>query len=351
MRTIAILWVSLFHYAVFWTPSGKGLPLLPYGDALAWIPMADVGYFGVYLFFVVSGFVIFLSLERSKGPMDFALMRGIRLWPTLLICGSLTFGLTSLLGPAPLERSVAEYLISLTFLPPAHVGKIIGQDGFEWLDGAYWSLWTEVRFYTVAAVLFFLGRNRFLALWFGFALVCSAIFLVGTVWGGAFDALSRLLFAEHQPYFSAGIALAVLRRNPHPRLARVLLAVAILQAFTYAVLNSASGITPSHILGLIFVFALASHAMLAHRSFPFLSSRLMVLGGYASYAYYLLHQNAGMALLGFLSAKTAVSGVILMLLIQAGLLVLAITLTLWIEAPLRRNLRQLARTRVRATAA
>lgn len=346
LRTIAILWVVLFHYAVFWTPSGRGDALLPYGDALNWIPMASVGYFGVYLFFVVSGFVISLNLGRSRGPLDFALLRGIRLWPTLLMCGTLTFALTTLLGPSELERSVAEYLISLTFVPPAHIGKIVGQDGLEWLDGAYWSLWTEVRFYTVAAVLFFLGRGRFLALWFGFAMFCSAIFLLGTFQGGIFDALSRLLFAEHQPYFSAGVALAALRQDRRNRLALILLAIAILQAFSYAVLATKNGVTPAHIVGLTFIFVVTSYAMLARRSFPLLSARPMVLGGYASYAYYLLHQNAGLALLELFSSNLPIPSVVVMVLVQAFLLVFSVVLTLRVEAPLRRLMRQRVRTRL-----
>ena len=345
LRTVAIFWVVLFHYAIFWTPAGRGAALLPYGDSLAWIPMAKVGYFGVYLFFVVSGFVISLSLERSRGPMDFALLRGIRLWPTLIICGTLTFALTTVFGPAELERSVAEYLISLTFVPPAHVGKFLGQDSLEWLDGAYWSLWTEVRFYAIAAILFFLSKERFLALWFGFALFSSAVFMLGKFQGGAFDSLASLLFADHQPYFTAGIALAALRQGRQRGTARLLLGFGIFQAFGYAALTTSSGLTPAHIIGLVFIFAVACHAMLGRGAFPVLAARPMVVIGSASYAYYLLHQNAGLALLEVLSSGFAVSGALSVLAVQVVILAFSVVLTLHIEAPLRRLLRRQVKTR------
>src|SRR6056297_728894 len=104
LRAIAILSVVVYHYAIFWTPSGNGEALLPYGDALGWIPLAAEGYQGVYLFFIVSGFVISLSLRRSATLMEFGILRAIRLWPTLIIGGSLTFAATSLFGPDELRR-------------------------------------------------------------------------------------------------------------------------------------------------------------------------------------------------------------------------------------------------------
>lgn len=49
------------------------------------------GFYGVHLFFVVSGFVILTSLERS-GPRKFIISRFVRLYPVYwLVCG-LTFG-------------------------------------------------------------------------------------------------------------------------------------------------------------------------------------------------------------------------------------------------------------------
>ena len=56
LRAIAILSVVFYHYFFFWTPASRGVPLVAYGDAFAGIPFVAVGYLGVNLFFVISGF-------------------------------------------------------------------------------------------------------------------------------------------------------------------------------------------------------------------------------------------------------------------------------------------------------
>ncbi|XHE56808.1 hypothetical protein L0Z66_12740 [Phaeobacter sp. BS34] len=50
----------------------------PYGAAL--LPLAKYGDLGVELFFIISGFVITLSLTERPGPLRFALKRLARLW-------------------------------------------------------------------------------------------------------------------------------------------------------------------------------------------------------------------------------------------------------------------------------
>ena len=338
LRTVAILWVALYHYAYFWAPAGKGTNLLPYGDALAQVIFADVGYLGVYLFFIVSGFVIAMSLTRSASLGRFTVNRAIRLWPTLIICGTITFIATSLFGPEDLRRGPLEYLISLTFVPPPHVGKAIGVADMEWLDGAYWSLWTEVRFYITAALLYFAMKSRFLLSWTVFAAACCAVHVGALINGGALDAVSRLIYAEHQPFFTAGIALASMRFSQN-RWAKWLLTAAIAQAFAYPALAN-GGLSDHEAAGLIVVFVLAIPVMLSRESVPILSSRLFATLGVASYAYYLLHQNTGLALLNIPDGLTPLAAIGTMLGIQLGIMLFSVALTKWIEVPLRRALRQ-----------
>lgn len=338
LRTIAILWVALYHYTYFWTPAGKGDNLLPYGDLLAKFPFADVGYLGVYLFFIVSGFVIAMSLTRSASIGQFVMNRGIRLWPTMIICGTITFVLTTAFGPDELRRSPVEYLISLTFIPPPHVGKVIGMGGLEWLDGAYWSLWAEVRFYVIAALLYFLIGRSFLRVWAAFALTSAGLHVMGVAYGGVWDALARLLFTEYQPFFTAGIALATIRFG-QDTWSRWVLTFAIAQTVAYPAMTPA-GLTDHAAAGLILVYVFALPVMLSRGPIPVLSSRLVTTIGVASYAYYLLHQNAGMAALNLLADQPPLVTISAMILIQLGILAFAVVLTLRVEAPLRRALRR-----------
>jgi peptidoglycan/LPS O-acetylase OafA/YrhL len=44
-------------------------------------PSVPWGYLGVNLFFVISGFVIFMTLDRTLVPLDFVISRTSRLFP------------------------------------------------------------------------------------------------------------------------------------------------------------------------------------------------------------------------------------------------------------------------------
>lgn len=91
LRGLAALAVVLYHYfyrynelyghhgnfAVDWTYFGK---------------------LGVELFFMVSGFVIFMSLNRVNRPVDFLVSRFSRLYPTYWCALILTFTVVSIWG-------------------------------------------------------------------------------------------------------------------------------------------------------------------------------------------------------------------------------------------------------------
>lgn len=341
VRAVAILWVALFHFAFFWSAAGKGLDLLPYDDMLAWIPLADVGHLGVSLFFIVSGLVIALSLTRSKSASQFGLRRMARLWPTFAVCATLTFLTTTVLGPEVLRRSVPEYLISLSFVPPAHVGRAFGVPGMEWLDGAYWSIWVEVRFYALAAFLYFALPWSFIRCWAVVAAGCAAVHLLGIAGVGPADALSRLLFAEHQPFFTAGIALAFLMHGQERWLARALLTVSVALALFYgwAKLDWATAGTAVPLGAVLACFVIAAVSVLRAGAIPLLRWAPMTALGRASYVYYLLHQNLGLALLAAVPLA-GLASVMVMLAIQAGLIALAIFLHLNVEKPVLRWLRR-----------
>jgi peptidoglycan/LPS O-acetylase OafA/YrhL len=67
LHGIAALVVVLFHY-IDWYDKVRGHST----DPLFWLPWGELG---VQLFFVISGFVIFMTLQRSKRPMDVVVSR------------------------------------------------------------------------------------------------------------------------------------------------------------------------------------------------------------------------------------------------------------------------------------
>ena len=73
LRGIAAVAVVAYHYTTRYAEQighAGGLPL-----SIAF------GNYGVQLFFLISGFVIFMTLERTRSAMDFVVSRFSRLFP------------------------------------------------------------------------------------------------------------------------------------------------------------------------------------------------------------------------------------------------------------------------------
>src|SRR5215471_14772595 len=91
LRGVAILLVMGFHYFYHLESSYYKSHLYPYGETFSGIPLFQYGYLGVELFFIISGFVIALTLEKSGSPLEFLLRRFVRIWPALLFSAIVTF--------------------------------------------------------------------------------------------------------------------------------------------------------------------------------------------------------------------------------------------------------------------
>lgn len=84
-----------------------------------WFPVpkfTDVGKYGVHLFFMISGFVILMTLERTRRPVDFLFARFSRLYPAYWVCVLLTFALVRIFSLPGRETSVKDALVNLTML-------------------------------------------------------------------------------------------------------------------------------------------------------------------------------------------------------------------------------------------
>ncbi|MGY4313378.1 peptidoglycan/LPS O-acetylase OafA/YrhL [Bradyrhizobium sp. JR3.5] len=139
LRLAAVGAVILYHYG-FWGTASHGAQkvAMPY---LA--PVAQYGFLGVPVFFAISGFVIAYSAE-GRTPVGFAIARFSRIYPTFVICMTLTFLTTLLLGQAYFHVTWGQWLANLLIAAP-----MLGQ---PYMDDAYWSLVIEVVFYVWVAL-------------------------------------------------------------------------------------------------------------------------------------------------------------------------------------------------------
>jgi peptidoglycan/LPS O-acetylase OafA/YrhL len=246
------------------------------------------GHYGVDLFFILSGFVIMMTLTRTRDAYEFAASRVARLWPAYLACMTLTWaGLTLANERWPLPTSVNKFLFNLTMMPDVF--------GYGYIDGSYWSLFYELAFYALAAAAYYLGGGRRIELLcFGWLVVSVAFHVLnrqGAIgrWGSLVQLYMALKFA---PLFVMGVMLYRIRSESGGRTSWAILVLAW----------GCCGLgAPYHTDGpipgwgyFLLAGALASLVWAATREGSVLAKlRPVVFLGTISYPLYLIHQNLG----------------------------------------------------------
>ena len=142
-RALAIIAV-LFYHLGFLAELEFATPLS--GAAAFWLRVFSYGWLGVEFFFMISGFVIFMTLARVAGPIDFAVRRFARLYPAYLVCAGLVYLVTTLIAYPPNQHPLYDLMIApLVDAPFFHAAYI---------SAAYWSLVAEARFYFWVCILY-----------------------------------------------------------------------------------------------------------------------------------------------------------------------------------------------------
>lgn len=133
-----------------------------------------IGQAAILVFFMISGFVIPMSLEQGNSVTTFWVRRFFRLFPVYWLSISLAFAYLCVGGPLPLDVQLADttsWLANLTLLQGC-----LGRPNV-WV--VFWSLHFELVLYVFCSALFSckllhrIGTRTFLALLAGFAIAFS----------------------------------------------------------------------------------------------------------------------------------------------------------------------------------
>jgi peptidoglycan/LPS O-acetylase OafA/YrhL len=140
------------------------------------IVLAQIGLSG---FFVISGYFIFQSLERSKDLLDYFNKRFLRLFPALFVVLLLTIVLASFIykSEIPFFKNSAVY----TYLPnnlslynfQSSIKGIFDTNTYHAINGSLWTIRYEFSLYVALAVLFFLKKQKQLQL-----ILISLVYLI-----------------------------------------------------------------------------------------------------------------------------------------------------------------------------
>ena len=333
MRFVAALAVLAFHYTARDSPGWDGLPPESLAGVGQW---AAYGRMGVPLFFVISGFVLLMS-SWGKDVQSFVASRIGRLFPAFWV--AVTFSVVLVLfiwpeNPAYLghEITTSEALLNYTMVNSAYSVADI--------DGPYWTLWYEARFYALIAVLILIGitRNRILAF-------CTLWPIVGAVAASTqSEMLIAVLMPDYAPFFAGGMLLYVIYRDGHDL--GVWLLVAMQGAFalnisvstySYALPLETAWVPSNAVIGLLTAACFGLVALVTLTPVARWNMRWMAFAGALTYPVYLVHENLGWYVIHLV--RDEVSAWTAVLCATAVTLVAAVLLNQLVEKPFGNKLR------------
>jgi peptidoglycan/LPS O-acetylase OafA/YrhL len=328
LRFAAALTVAVYHFLYRGAQEGG---YLDFAFGAAGVSVS-LGYLGVNLFFMISGFVIIWS-ATGRDWYGFSVSRLARLYPAHLAAMTITFLVMAWWAQPPFSTDLFQWLANLSMLAPIF--------GADFMDGAYWSIVIEIIFYGWVAIGLFSGvlprhTDTAVAVWMVLVMVNNT--MLGS------RPVELLFLTEYGSYFALGIMVWRISSLGGNTLRLLIAGLATLMTFHAAEVQRLDVITrlgeassaPVVALangGIIAAFVLAAVLGRYIKSGPW----MLALGG-ISYPFYLVHQNAGYILMNVVEPAIG----------KWGAFALALTLSLavswWIFARIEPVGRMIIRT-------
>ena len=288
LRGLSILLVLFYHSYSRWGD------ILPWAASYRDCMVFEHGGSGVNLFFIISGFVIFMTLHTCETFGGFIYRRWLRLFPAMCIATALIYGSAGWLAERPVGAVTwRDTLPGLLFVDSWMVNKLLPVDS-KVIEGAFWSIFVEVKFYVIFGALYFVTRRGVILalsfLFFGTLLCTHAPFGIPHTSDAVTFTLTKVLSLHHMGWFLIG---ALLYHALYLQSVRSLVFSAFVVPFA-TVANSGESrdvFLVCAVLYIVFVGALFNKKIAG-----FFSSRFFLFWGVISYPLYLIHQNMMVAL-------------------------------------------------------
>lgn len=281
LRGIAALMVVFFHFTYT-------RPQAAYGFFL--------GSTGVDLFFIISGFVIFMSLNKVTSIKQFIVNRFSRLFPAFWFCVTLTATIQVLALKFNFVHSTTtninwlKYLSNLTMAPKYF--------GYREVDGSYWTLLVEMLFYICIALLMEFNKiNNIVAAGCIFLFLALANDIAGNLinnWP-----LQQIQFwfpfINHSGLFFAGILLYKINKKEYNRFTLYLLVLFcyIVQIKLYYTNRHGSSTINFYQYSAMLTVIFGIFILFVNNKLSFIINDVTLFFGKISYSLYLIHQYIG----------------------------------------------------------
>jgi peptidoglycan/LPS O-acetylase OafA/YrhL len=124
-------------------------------------------FIGVKGFFIISGYLIFQSLERSKSIADYLTKRILRIFPALLVVLALTLLVVYFIYPLQngyylLDPEIYKYFLGngILFMPHFFIKGVFENLPIHAINGSLWTIEFEFFFYIVLLLFFPIRKNK-----------------------------------------------------------------------------------------------------------------------------------------------------------------------------------------------
>lgn len=319
LRLVAAFGVVFYHYSIYLDEQASS----------GFIPLCDFGYLGVNFFFMLSGFVIMASAE-NRGAFAFAISRAQRLYPAFIACLLITL--------------LVVWWMKGYWLPVKQVAwnATILNDyvGVPNIDGVYWTLQAELKFY---GCIFVLSLCRILPHW-RYWLSAWLLMAIAFHFGRQPFFMGWFINPEYSFYFIGGVCAYLLHKLPGHRLLQgifiVSLVFAVLKAgrqtqeFMTQVSSIDRLVAQAIVIGFFAFFYLLALGKMNLRKVPW----WWVYLGALSYPLYLIHNRAGKAVIEHFQGQMGIG--LLLTMVIAGLLIACLLVHLAIEKPFNKIIKR-----------
>lgn len=280
LRGIAAIVVLLHHFLYVYSQR--------YGyDSFNFFQGVDIsnslGRYGVELFFMISGFVISMSLENKRGIRYFFISRFSRLFPTFWFCLFFTISFKLIFDPFA-NFTLSNIVANVTMIPLFFWEKPV--------DGSYWTLMYELFFYSIIAIAYKVTHKHYLIL-LSFLILAGVILLFSGVTPRE-TRTAYFLLIPHGQLFLAGVMfyqlwLSNVKGDKCGLLKSSLVAILFIQWSLSFIGTDRLNFVSSAMITLFF----ATFLLMINGKLRFIANSALTWAGTISYSLYLIHQEVG----------------------------------------------------------
>ncbi len=278
-RFFASMIVVFFHYSFNGISNGK-IQSIQHIPEL--IDFTKYGYLGVEFFFMISGYVIFFS-ALNRNSYAFAVSRLTRLFPAYWFAVVFTTVVSVYFGGNQMTVSIYQFLANLSMKAPSM--------GYNFVDGAYWTLSYELTFYFMVFILLLFGlQNKLREIFLAWPVVMLFALIFDKEW--------LPLAGGYYYYFSAGVIFAILKaKRSIIAMMMLILAFALCLNFSMGkslILSANKGVEfSSEIIGFIVSLFFVFFTFLNTKKGASLNLPKAAIFGSLTYPIYLVHAHFG----------------------------------------------------------